>query len=129
MSRIAFLICLFVLSFMAQSAELPPELLFKDTFDTTKYENDINLEIDVRQSGRLAPLTYVEQFVSGPGSDKDRTGCDGVLKRLFIMPRNASGQSLAFLPVSPNHNFRESPRFIIEVNVEPVVNDAADTSL
>lgn len=90
------------------AAPLLPELLFKDTFDSAGPSDDINAENAARQSGLLAPLTYVT--AQNP-PQLGQEGLEGSVK--------LSSNSL----LSPERNFTSGSTFFIEFDVNPGVDD------
>ncbi len=95
-------------------------LLFKDTFNTTTPSDDINALAGASQSGPLAPLTYTST-------------ADGVTNLSQIGQPDAPNQlkltaGNGVVMVSPDHNFTEGSNFSIDFDVDPGVNDTADSS-
>src|SRR5882672_7080033 len=64
---------LFALAFIAaaatrSSAQLAPQLIFRDTFDASANSLDVNFENNLgRQSGSAGVLTYAEAPATAPG--------------------------------------------------------------
>ena len=90
------------------------ELIFRDTFDVSAQNNDINFENSLRQSGSAAPLTYVETALT---DDLTQVGSSDAPGRLRL-------QSDSY--VSPDHNFIDGGRFIIDFDVDPGSDDTGD---
>src|SRR5437660_380354 len=90
------------------------ELIFRDTFDVSAQNNDINFENSLRQSGSAAPLTYSENALT---DDLTQVGAPDAPGRLRL-------QSNSY--VSPDHNFIEGGRFTIEFDVDPGIDDTGD---
>src|SRR5262245_18112688 len=82
------------------AAPLLPEILFKDTFDSAKPSDDINLDAATRQSALLAPLTYT---TLGTAPQVGQDGFTGVVKL------NSNSH------FSPNQNFTAGGTFSIEI--------------
>ena len=83
--------------------------LVTDSFDVTSPSEDVNHQIDTRQTGPLAPLTYTE---AGPTYQHQVGNIPG---QLLL----ADGGS-----VSPDHNFTEAPGlgeyFYVSALIDPV---------
>jgi hypothetical protein len=90
------------------------ELIFRDTFDVSAQNNDINFENNLRQSGAAGVLTYSENAAS---DDLTQVGSPDAPGRLRL-------QSNSY--VSPNHNFIEGGHFAIEFDLDPGIDDTGD---
>lgn len=91
----------------ASAAALPPELLFRDTFDSAATIG-INDELATRQSGPLAPLTYTVAQNAPIVSDPE-----------FPNAARLNANSL----ISLNYNFTQAGVFIVDFDVDPGAND------
>lgn len=91
------------------SAQVQPELMFKDTFDAAAPSDDLNDGAAGRQTGTTAPLNYAT--AGGGTSQLGQADAPGRLR--LGSDRN----------VSPNHSFVEGGTFTIEFDVDPGLDD------
>jgi len=90
------------------NVQLQPELLFKDTFESAAASDDINAGNAARQSGNVAPLSYIQN------NNPAQLGQPNAVGRVRLA-------SDAY--VSPNHNFTEGSKFTVEFDVDPGIDD------
>src|ERR1051326_1057655 len=90
------------------------ELIFRDTFDVSAQNNDINFENNLRQSGAAGVLTYSENAAS---DDLTQVGSPDAPGRLRLQSNS---------DVSTNQNFIEGGPFAIEFDLDPGIDDTGD---
>lgn len=100
------------------------ELLFKDTFNVTAANSDINFEIDTaRQTGTAKNLAYSEPANTAAGGANDeqtQVSPDTYPGKLLIVDQGGG--------VSPMRNFNDGPEFYIEAEINPGANVPEQTS-
>ncbi len=102
-------------------AEVQPVLVFQDTFDTSRNDNDINFEMGGRQSGTAAPLSYSDTSVYEALTQVNNDAAPGWL---WLQPDTIENQA----SVSPLYNFNHIGPFTVEFDVNPGFDDATHAS-
>ena len=116
-------LAIFAAAATRSSAQLAPQLIFRDTFDTSANSLDVNFQNNLgRQSGSAGVLTYAEAPATAPGgaqnaaSQINNADSPGHLR---LNPNPTAG----VVSISPNHNFIEGGQFSIEFDVDAGLND------
>ncbi len=114
--RILFLVVgVLILSISTSMAQLPQEPVFSDSLISDFFLGSPNEEIEPRQSGPSAPLSYA---VNDPSGFQIELGQDGLL---FYAENN-------YTSISPSKSFSDGASFVLEFEANPGLNDGDNSS-
>jgi hypothetical protein len=106
------------------------DLVFQDTYSVDTQTTDLDYENSVRQSGAVAPLTYLERAVNINGLTVDPTwwqlGVPGYENWLYLTGvGNPNGPGGVGVSTAINHSFIESTNFTVDLDIIPFSNPGA----
>ena len=95
-------------------------LLFKDTFDVSAYSTNLDFENNLRQSGSIGPLTYSKtSWIVGLPDYEWWIHLGDPVHPGTLFFNESWGEYAGMLHASPNHNFIDSTKLRIEVEINP----------